>query len=362
MFAVGLLVVGLVALTIGAEVLVRGASGIAAAARVSPLVIGLTVVAFGTSAPELVVCLQSCFTGQPDLAVGNAVGSNIFNVLFILGISAVIVPLVVAQQLIWFDVPLMVLASAVTGALAWDGRLGRGDGILLFSGLLAYTGWAIIRSRREEQAIRDEYAAEFGEPAPTAQAKLPLNLGLTVAGLGLLALGSRWFTGGAADVARWFGVSELVIGLTVVAVGTSLPEVATSIMAAVRGERDIAVGNVVGSNMFNLLAVLGLTATVAPEGIAVSPQAIALDIPVMIVVAAACLPIFFTGHAIERWEGALFLGGYAAYTTYLVLAAKNSSALADYRYAMLTFAAPLAGIAVLASVGLALRKGAPREA
>ena len=345
------LIGGLVVLTIGAEILVRSASTLAAAARISPLVIGLTVVAFGTSAPELVVSLQASLRGQADIAVGNVVGSNIFNVLFVLGLSALIIPLRVAQQLVRYDVPVMIGLSFLVAAMSWDGRIGRLDGLLLFAGLVTYTAWGIMHSRKQQDAIKQEYAAEFGSAPPkTSLQSILLQLFYLTIGLALLILGSRWFTDGATTLSRAFGISELVIGLTVVAAGTSLPEVATSVMAAIRGERDIAVGNVVGSNLFNLLGVLGLAGLVAAEGVAVSDTARNFDIPVMIAVAVACLPIFFTGHSIARWEGALFLGYFFAYMAYLILSATNPEVTRTYRIIMFGFILPLTAVTLAITV------------
>ncbi len=249
------------------------------------------------------VSIQSTLAGQPDVAIGNVVGSNIFNVLFILGLAALIIPLRVSQQLIRFDVPLMIALSIAFWLLANDGRMGRLDGLLLTAGLVSYTVLAIVQSRREQAAIQAEYEAEFGAKEKASVGGHLWNAILLIAGLGLLVLGSRWFVEAAVTIARDLGVSELVIGLTIVSAGTSLPEVATSIMAAIRGERDIAVGNAVGSNLFNIMGVLGISSLVSAGGIGVSEAALQLDIPVMIAVAAACLPIFFTGHVIARWEG-----------------------------------------------------------
>ena len=351
-----MLVLGLVVLTAGAELLVRSATKLAVAAGISPLVVGLTVVAFGTSSPELVVSLQSTLTGQPDVALGNVLGSNIFNVLFILGISALIIPLAVSQQLVRFEVPLMVGLSVAVLLFAYDGRIGRLDGLLLTIGLISYTLWGIVKSRREQASIKAEYEAEFGvKPGETSLRGTLLSVVVLIAGLGLLVLGSRWFIESAVDIARQFGVSELVIGLTIVSVGTSLPEVATSIMAAIRGERDIAVGNIVGSNLFNIMAVLGITSLVSAEGVAVSRAAFELDIPVMIAVAFACLPIFFTGHLIARWEGALFLAYYIAYTAFIVVAATVPSLTGAFAFVMLGIVVPLTVITLITSVVRALR-------
>ncbi len=344
-----LFLLGFFCLIGGAELLVRGASRLAAAVGISPLVIGLTVVAFGTSAPELAVSVLSASAGQADIAVGNVVGSNIFNVLFILGLSALITPLVVAQQVVRLEVPLMVGTAMLLPLLALDGRLGRLDGLLLFGGILVYTVWSIRRSRQETAAVQEEYDWEFGaqaDPAPKPGGTWR-QLGLIVAGLVLLVAGSNWLVDGAVAIARAFGVSELIIGLTIIAAGTSMPEVATSIMASIRGERDIAVGNVVGSNIFNILAVLGLTSLVSPVGVTVSATAMAFDIPVMIAVSVACLPIFFTGHRIARWEGGLFFGLYLAYTSYLVLGAMHHDRLGQFGAAMLWCVLPLVALTLL---------------
>jgi cation:H+ antiporter len=337
---------GLSLLVLGAEWLVRGASRLAAALGISPLVIGLTVVAYGTSAPEMAVSVKSAWAGQPDLALGNVVGSNIFNVLFILGASAIITPLAVSSQLIRLDVPIMIGVSALTFVLAGDGSIGRLDGAILFAGAAAYTVFQVRQSRKESAATREEYAQEFGKK----RSSTATNLAFIAAGLVLLVLGSRWLVNGAVAFAQALGVSELIIGLTIVAAGTSLPEVATSILAAFRGERDIAVGNVVGSNIFNVLAVLGLSGLVAPGGLPAAAALLRFDLPVMIAVAVACLPIFASGATIARWEGGLFLFYYAAYTAYLVLAAQQHDALPVFSAVMEAFVLPLTGV-TLAVVG-----------
>jgi cation:H+ antiporter len=337
---VALFVAGLALLVLGAEWLIKGASRLAAASGISPLVIGLTVVAYGTSAPEVAVSVKSAWLGQADLAIGNVVGSNVFNVLFILGVSTLIAPLLVSSQLIRVDVPIMVGVSVLAFALAADRTMGRVDGVILFAGAIAYTVFQIRQSRKEPAAIRDEYAKAFRPVRSSAAA----NVAYVAAGLVLLVLGSRWLVTGAVAFAKALGVSELIIGLTIVAAGTSLPEVATSILAAIRGERDIAVGNVVGSSIFNILAVLGIGAMVAPSGLPVSPALIRFDLPVMIAVAVACLPIFASGAVIARWEGGLFLGYYAAYTAYLILDARQHDALSAFSAVMGTFVLPLTAI------------------
>lgn len=351
------LIAGLVLLVAGAEVLVRGAAKLAAQFGIPPLVIGLTVVAFGTSAPETAVSVQAAMNGSGDLAIGNVVGSNIANVLLILGMTALIAPLIVSRQLIRLDVPIMIGASLVVYALAWDGGLSRLDGALLFVGVLAYTGFLIISSLRDKSSAEDdEFAKEFGlHEAPKPYAWL-INLALIVVGLILLVSGSNFLVEGAVSLARALGLSELIIGLTVVAIGTSLPELATSILAALRGERDIAVGNIVGSNIFNLLCVLGLASLVSPLPVSVSPNALAFDFPVMIAVAVACLPIFFAGYRINRWEGLLFLAYYLAYTLYLVLFATGRPFAQTFGDAMLGYVLPLTAVTLVVIAGRAWHK------
>ncbi len=343
-----LFLAGLVLLVVGAEGLVRGASRIAATVGISPLVIGLTVVAFGTSAPELAVSISSALEGNADVAVGNVVGSNIFNVLFILGVSAAIVPLAVSRQLIRVDVPLMIGVSVLVLVLGLDGSIGRLDALLLFAGILAYTGWAVISSRRASSALVAEYGEEFGARERSAVG-LARDGVLVVAGLGLLVLGSDWFVGGATEFAEALGVSDLVIGLTLVAAGTSMPELATSVVASLRGERDIAVGNVVGSNIFNILAVLGVSGLVAEDGIAVADSALRMDVPVMLVVAVLCLPAFFTGRVIARLEGLTFVALYGVYVLYLYLDASAPEVLGGRAEVLVgaAFAAAAVGWAVL---------------
>jgi cation:H+ antiporter len=337
---------GLLLLVAGGELLVRGASKLAVGMRISPLVIGLTVVAFGTSAPELAVSLQAGFQGKPDLAVGNVVGSNLFNVLFILGLSAAIIPLVVASQFVRRDVPVMIGVSVLLLLLSLDGRLSRIEGGLLFAGLLLYTWWCIRESRKDNAAVHAEFAREFSDedsaedPNPLANL-LWYNSSVITVGLVMLVVGSTGLINGAITIAQSFGVSELVIGLTIVAAGTSLPELATSVIAAIKGERDIAVGNVVGSNIFNILSVLGLTALVSPSGIDISESAIKFDIPVMVAVAIACWPIFATGNRIARWEGIVFLLYYLAYATFLFLQATDHPLEQNFGQAMTWFVIPL---------------------
>ena len=334
-------IAGLVFLIIGAEALVRGASRLANILGVSPLIIGLTVVAFGTSSPELAVSIKAALSGQANIAIGSVVGSNIFNVLFILGLSALVSPLAVSQQLIKLDVPIMIGLSLLLLILAWDQRIGRIDGALLFSSLIVYIWFSIRQSQKEKQSIKQEYADEFGVNVEDTGKNWITNLALIITGLVLLIIGSGWLVDSATAIAKYFGISDLIIGLTIIAAGTSLPEVVTSVIASIRGERDIAVGNIVGSNLFNIMAVLGLSSIVTGDGIEVPPSVISFDIPVMIAVAFACLPIFFTGGRISRWEGVVLLTYYFAYTLYLIMAATDHDALPIFSTSMLYFVIPL---------------------
>lgn len=354
--AIALMIIGFAGLVMGGELLVRGASRLAAAAGVSSLVIGLTVVAFGTSAPELAVSIKACYSGQTDIAVGNVVGSNMFNVLFVLGVSAMISPLIVSSQLVRIDVPLMIAASFAVFFLGLDGSIGRFDGLALFGALICYISWTVVKSRQENAFVQSEFDEEYRSARKQTYGQIFLQIFLIIAGLALLTLGARWLVNGAVTIARLAGMSELLIGLTIVAVGTSLPEVVTSVMASLRGERDIAVGNAVGSNIFNLLCVIGLSAAVVPDGIEVADTVLRLDMPVMIAVSLACLPIFFTGHLIARWEGVLFFAYYLAYTTYLILEATFPPyASRQFGLVMIIFVVPLTFITLAISVYRSLR-------
>ncbi len=348
MFTAILLIAGIALLVAGAESLVRGASKLAASLGIPPLVVGLTIVAFGTSSPELAVSTHAAYTGESDIAIGNVVGSNIFNILFILGLSAMIAPLAVAQQLIRMDMPIMIGASLLLPLLGLDGKISRFDGLLLFLMIVAYTVFLIRQSRKESKAIQEEYEREYGvgeeEKTPRAW---KIDLAYVAGGVIMLVLGSRWLVDGAVRIALDLGVSELMIGLTIIAVGTSLPEVATSVIASLRGERDIAVGNVVGSNIFNILAVIGLTGLVAPDGIPVSIDALRFDVPIMIMVALACAPVFMTGFTIQRWEGFLFLAYYLAYLAHQILAGMGNTAAPALDGFVLSLMLPLTAMAVL---------------
>ncbi|MDP1562242.1 MAG: calcium/sodium antiporter, partial [Pirellulaceae bacterium] len=313
-FTIVWLILGLVALTVGAELLVRGASQLAIRFGISPLVVGLTVVAFGTSAPELVVSLGASIKGEADVAIGNVVGSNICNILLILGLSAIVVPLTVSKQLLRFDLPVMILVSALVWVMSYDNSLSRMEGAILAVGIVVYTIWNIATSRwktKREAAALEAQAIVDGETVEEVVhggwMGVVLNSIWIGLGLVLLATGADWFIDAAIELAVSLGVSQLVIGLTLVAIGTSLPEIFTSIIAAIRGQQDIAVGNVIGSNIFNILCVLGVSSVASQTGIIVSGEALIRDFPVMFGVAVLCIPVFVTGHRISRGEGLLFL-------------------------------------------------------
>ncbi len=300
--------IALLLLVAGAELLVRAALRLAQRLHVRPLIIGLSLVAFGSTAPQLTVSLQAAYQGAPDVAVGSVIGSNIFNVLVILGLAALIIPLRVSRQLVRLDIPLMIAASGLVYGLSANGHLGRTEGALLLVGLAGYLATLWHQSRH--------YARTYPAPASVVASAGRFWSGTllqVLAGLGLLSLAGHLLLEAAVEVATDLGLSERIIGLTVVAICTSLPELAAALIAALRGEREIAVGTVIGSNLFNLLAVLGLTALVTPEPLSISPNALAFDLPVMLGVAALSLPVFYSGYRITRAEGLVFLCLYLAY-------------------------------------------------
>ncbi|WP_402464140.1 calcium/sodium antiporter [Isoptericola aurantiacus] len=363
-----LLLGGFVLLVAGGEALVRGAASLARAVGMSALVVGLTVVSFATSSPELAVSAGAALSGSAGLAVGNVVGSNIANILLVLGISALVVPLAVTSRLVRTDIPVMVGMSVLALLLALDGTLSTLDGVLLLGVLVTYLVVVTVRARRAAPSRSHPPESRTGAPgtsAPRSRRRatrarsIALDIALVAAGVALLVTGAQLLVDGATQIATAFGVSDLVIGLTVVAVGTSLPELATSIIAVTRGERDLAVGNIVGSNIFNIGAVLGLTAIVAPGGVGVDPAAVRFDLPLMVAVAVALVPVALTGQAIVRWEGALFVGLYVAYLAFVLLAATDHEALQPFSAAFFGFVLPVTGVwlVALAAYELGLRRG-----
>lgn len=360
------LVAGLVLLAAGGESLVRGASELARTVGMSSLMVGLTVVSFATSAPELAVSAGAALGGHPGLALGNVVGSNIANVLLVLGLSALAVPLLVQSRVVRADIPVMALLSAALVLLCLDGNLSRTDGLLLVTALVAYIALTVATARRRPPPTPSAPpgAGSTQRARPTVRRarprlrKIAADVAFVALGTGLLVVGARLLVGAASQIAAVLGVSDLVVGLTVVAVGTSLPELATSVIAVIRGERDLAVGNIVGSNVFNIGAVLGVTAVIAPGGIGVAPQALRFDLPVMLAVSLLLLPVAFTKFTVSRWEGGAFTGFYCAYIGYLVLEATGHAALGPYGAVML-FIVPITALwlVLLAAHEIRLRRG-----
>lgn len=308
-------VLGLAGLFVGGEWLVRAASRLAASFGVAPLVIGLTVVSFGTSAPELAVSLQAALAGSSDIAIGNVVGSNIANIGLILGLAGLIVALPVHVSLVRREIPVMIGVSFIAFLMALDGEVGRLEGLALFAGLLMFTGYLLVESRREQ--IAPEEAANIAQiEGVGGRVSRVVEAGRLVIGLALLLAGANLTVTGAVAIARGLGISEIVIGLTLVAVGTSLPELITSIIAAIKREPDIAVGNIVGSNIFNLLSILGLTAIARP--VPVAAPVLQVEMPVMIGFAVLLLP-FVLDRVLQRTQAAVFLMLYAAFVLFTLV-------------------------------------------
>lgn len=345
---------GLALLVVGGEFLVRGAGDLARRLGMSSLVVGLTVVSVATSAPELAVTVDSVMRGAPDLAVGNVIGSNTANVLLILGAGALLAPLVVRRRLLRFDLPAMLVLSIGLLLIGLDGSIGVVDGAVLLGAFVALTVTTVLIGRRDPEAQAD---VDDDEPGPAWRSLL-----LVAAGVGALVIGAQLLVRGAVSIASGLGVSELVIGLTIVALGTSLPELAATIVAVRRGEADMAVGNVVGSNIANIGLVLGLSGVFAPDGIPVAPASLALDLPLMIAAALALATVAFTGHRIVRLEGLVFLGLYLAYLAYVVLASAEHDALRGFTTVMVWFVLPLVVVAGVVTVWqeFRLRRSAPR--
>ncbi len=294
-----LFVVGLVALFFGGEYLVRGASAIARKFNLSPMVIGLTIVGFGTSAPEMLVSVQAALADQPAIAIGNVLGSNIANILLILGLSALIAPLLIPVRKLWRDLAFMLAATATIWVMLLDGQVTRLDGVILLAGLVIFLVVAFVTGKSDE-----DQSIEGDIPQWKAWA-------MTLGGLVVLVIGARFLVDSATDIARAFGISEAVIGLTIVAVGTSLPELATSVIAAIRKQTEIAVGNIVGSNIFNIFGILGTTAVLAP--IPADPRFAAIDMPWVAATAVGLTILAFVLGGLPRIAGALLLAAYGGY-------------------------------------------------
>ena len=309
------LIIGLGLLYVGAQTLIKGGAALALRLGLSSLAVGLTVIAYGTSSPEMVVSAQAALSGNGAISLGNVIGSNICNILLILGLAAAIAPVSAHVQVIRREIPVMIAASILMTGLLWDGSLGRIDGALLLAGVVAYTYLTLRDARRAhaasvEKEFRDEMPATRGIGAGA-------SAGLVVLGLGILILGSHLFVDGAVRLAQGWGISQAVIGLTIVAVGTSLPELATSVVASLKGDPDVAIGNVVGSNIFNLLGILGVAALLHPlDGSDISH----IDLGVMLAAAVLLLPLARVRGQVGRTEGILMLATYGGYTWWLIRA------------------------------------------
>lgn len=314
------LIGGLGLLYIGAQTLIKGGTGLALRLGLTPLVIGLTVIAYGTSSPEMVVSLQAALSGNGAISIGNVVGSNICNIALILGLCALVTPVTASSQIIRREIPIMMAATVVLCVFLLDDTLARWEGAVLFLGVVVYTVTTVRAARKQTEADK-VLAAEFksqiasGGEAESAKVSLGAAIGFTVLGLGLLVAGSHFFVSGAVTLAEGWGISQTVIGLTIVAVGTSMPELATSLVAAIRKQSDVAIGNVVGSNIFNIVGILGLCALIKPIS---APGISLVDLGLMLAIAVALLPLCKTGGRISRAEGAVLLAVYAGYTWWLI--------------------------------------------
>ena len=340
-----LFVLGLVGLITGAELFLKAVDHFGLKWGVSPLIMGLTVVAFATGAPELAISIKAAFSGSADLVLGNIIGSSIANILLILGITAIISPINITRRVIRIDVPIVITISVVVYLMSIDGGLSTVDGVILLVGFLAYSYFTYVQIKnnsneeeKEDEAFQYHLSPDELEKGTFFYIK---NGGLLLIGLALIVLGSNWMVDSAVIIARILGLSELVIGLTIISIGTSLPEVATSLSAARKDNADIAVANVMGSNLYNVLLTLALTLIIAPNVLEVSKDAITLDLPFMVLVSMACIPIFIAGFNLTRVDGALFLSYYVTYLTYLVLNAINSPIVSTMQGVILYAAIPL---------------------
>jgi len=312
-------IAGIVVLVVGAEVVVRAAAKVAGDLGIPPLIVGLTIVAIGTSAPELAVGVEAALKGSGALAVGNIAGTNTLNLLLILGLSALIDPLALRLQTLRIDLPVMVASAFALLAMAWDGILTRVEGMAMIVGAIVYTLVIVRLSRRENLRVKAEYIEEFGVlPPERSRFETVINLAGLALGIAIIITGADWLVDGGVTLARSLDISESLIGLTVVAIGTSMPELVTTIVGTLRKERDVAVGNLLGSSIYNILAILGVTCLVPAEGVRFGSELVTVDIPVMALVACLCVPVFFSGRRISRPEGLLFVTAYGLYLVYLI--------------------------------------------
>ena len=316
-----LALLGLILLVSGAELLVRGGVQLAARLGVPPIIIGLTIVAVGTSTPELAVGVSAALQGSGSLAVGNIAGTNVVNLLLILGLSALIRPLALELQTLRHDLPVMAAAAVALLLLAWDGTISRAEGSVMVLAGLAYTGAVVFWARRESRAVKADFAREYEAPPRwRISRETAWSAASLVGGIATVVVGADWLVDGAGEVARRLGVSDTVIGLTIVALGTSAPELVTTIVSTLRQARDIAIGNLLGSSVYNILIILGVTAIVPPAGLEIDPALVRIDIPVMLAATLACIPIFLSGRRVSRVEGGILVAAYVAYISYILVA------------------------------------------
>lgn len=316
-----LVVAGLAVLVVGAEVMVRGATRLAARLGISPIVVGLTIISIGTSVPELAVGIDAGLRGAGALAVGNIAGTNIVNLLLILGLSAAIRPLLLQKQTLRVDLPMMAIAAVALWLMAIGGALSSFEGVLLLLGAVTYILVIIRVSQRGAAKLVTEKARGHAAKAlPRTPATVAIDLVWVIAGIAVIVLGADWLVDGAVAMAQALAVSDALIGLTIVAIGTSAPELVTTVVSTIRGQRDLAVGNLIGSSVFNITFILGATMVVVPGGLPVTPELVWVDLPLMAAVTLVCVPVFLSGRRVSRLEGALFVVAYLVYLTYLIVA------------------------------------------
>ncbi len=312
---------GLVVITVGAELTLRGATAFAALMGVKPIIIGLTIVSVGTSMPELAVGITAASEGRGTLAIGNIAGTNILNILFILGLSAAIRRLPLPMLSLRLDVPVMIAAAVGLILMSWNGVISRIEGMVLVAGAILYLIALMRLSKRETAAMRREYAEEYGERVlirKRGRFVVLAKLGILLVGMALTIWGAELLVDGAVQMAQRMGVSDAVIGLTIVAIGTSAPELVTTMVATWKDDREVAVGNLIGSSISNILVILGLTCIAAPKGVDVSRDILWFDLPLAAAVAIACYPVFRSDRAVSRTEGVVFVCLYVVYLVTLV--------------------------------------------
>lgn len=318
-------VAGVIALVFGAEVMVRGSANMATRLGIRPIVVGLTVVSIGTSMPELAVGVVSAAEGSGALAVGTIAGTNVVNLMLILGLSALVRPLAIEMRTLHLELPVMAAAAVLFWALAANGELSRLDGVALAVGAIVYTVVVVRASRRESHQVAAEFALAYSEDTipdskPPDDRHIARSVGMTLGGIVIVLVGAEWLVDAAVAMARGFRVSDALIGLTIVAIGTSAPEIVTTVVSTLRGERDIGVGNLLGSTIYNILLVLGVTCLVPAHGLALPPALVQVDIPVMVAATLVCIPIFIHGRKVHRVEGGTMVTAYLVYLMFLLAA------------------------------------------